>query len=114
SISGKLLAERRTAWNRVVDRIRLIAEVEVGLFLHRRNGASVGIFVVLLVPFLAVVSEGAVVPVVNLGYRNGPADTEPVVVLVIGGWNSPRICGIPGRPVEESDGVEKAVAVDLE
>ena len=55
------------------------------LLKRRRHGGRVRVFVVLLVPLLAVVAEGLVTAVVEVRNADRPTDGEAVVVLVIRG-----------------------------
>ncbi len=88
---------------------------EVALLLQRRgNGGGVDVFVILLEPFLAIVTERLVLPVIEVGDAERAADRESVIVLVVG-WRLVVDIGlVPGRSVEEADRVEHAVAVDVE
>src|SRR6185437_3262296 len=90
-----------------IDKITEVA----GFFLCRRDGGDVCVFIILLVPLLAVVAEGAVLPVVELRDAERTANCKSVVVLVI---CRHRIRPAPCRSVKEADGVEHAVSVDLE
>ena len=59
---------------------------------------------------MAIVAKSAVAAVVNLGNRNRSAHREAVVVFVICGRTS---AASPCRTIEESNGIEEAVAVNL-
>jgi len=118
AIAHKLLAGSRVDDGKNDLRLAVSSKSQVvreiaGLFGLGGHGALVGVFGVLLVPFLAIVTEGLVAAIIEVGDADGAVDAEAVVVLVIRRRLVLDVGRVPCRAVEEADGIKQAVTVDF-